>query len=89
MYLHYRIFNTGSPRNIVAGSQANLDQLYEYYEREREEAQQQRVERMKRRRESERGYGEIEQNGKDDHKGIFAKVTKAFGVKLEKQGGER
>lgn len=45
-----RIFNTGSPRNLVAGQTANLDQLVAHYEkinREGEEAKIRKLEASK------------------------------------------
>ena len=37
-----RIFNTGSPYNVPAGSQANLDELIAHYKKENAEAQEKR-----------------------------------------------
>lgn len=37
-----RIFNTGSPYNVPAGSQANLDELMAYYQKEAISAQEKR-----------------------------------------------
>lgn len=38
----FRIFNTGSPYNVPAGSQANLDELMAHYKKESIEAQEKR-----------------------------------------------
>ena len=37
-----RVFNPGSPFNVPAGSQANLDELMEHYRRQSHEAQERR-----------------------------------------------
>ena len=85
-----RIFNTGSPRNVVAGSQPNLDKLYEHYEQEREEAQAQRIERLKRRTGSQQILGDDgNDKGESSQKNVFAKLTETFGGSEGDQNGEK
>ena len=42
-----RVFQTGSPHNIPAGSQANLDELMEFYRKQNREAQEKRERKAK------------------------------------------
>ncbi|KAL9102843.1 MAG: hypothetical protein Q9163_002058 [Psora crenata] len=56
------IFDTGSQRNISAGSQANLDELKAYYHRKYDEAEAARMERLKKATDSAKilGYEDVE-----------------------------
>ena len=42
----FRVFNTGSPFNVVAGSQANLDELIAHYEKKNAEADEKQMRKM-------------------------------------------
>ena len=74
-----RIFNTGSPRNIVAGSQANLDELRAHYQRELEAATMRRAENLKKRTENLEILGDNSGKGQGS-KGAFASFMETFGV---------
>ena len=52
----YRVFNTGSAINVWPGSRVNLDAVVEHYTKQREEVDEERkrrVERFKRRAQTE------------------------------------
>jgi hypothetical protein len=49
MFMFFRFFNSGSPWNISAGrGTADLSALTKFYQDEKEGAEQQRIERLKR-----------------------------------------
>lgn len=46
MVLSHRVFNTGSPYNVAAGSSADLSAVAAHYERKNREIEEARVARM-------------------------------------------
>ena len=76
----HRIFDTGCPTNVPAGSQAKLDKLYEHYDEQRENAEQVRLERRQRREDNERRWREVkDKEGRSTFLGSIAGMFKAEG----------
>lgn len=65
-----RIFNTGSPRNIRAGHQPNLDALFGHYEEERDKAQTKRLEKAEK----------ATERAKEDDTTFVSSVREALGL---------
>ena len=75
-----RVFNTGSPRNIPAGSQANLDDLKAFYQRKNEEAEAARIERSKTSTDSPDTLGQDNGGGGGKKEGGFASDLRSLGI---------
>ncbi|KAL9129763.1 MAG: hypothetical protein Q9217_001875 [Psora testacea] len=76
----FRVFNTGSVRNIPAGSQANLDELRAHYQRKNDEAEAARMERLKKVTNTSKIFDHEDGDGEGEKKGGFASFLEAWGI---------